>query len=731
MADSEHIEVAKAYVTIVPSMEGSQKIIAEELGASGKDAAKSAGEETGKELGNSIATGLKATAAVIAGAMAAVAGAAVAAGKAFIDSANDVAAWGDQVDKESQKMNMSAAGYQEWSFILEHAGASIEGMKNSMKKLTVAAEEGNDAFAALGISQEQLASMTPEETWNATIEALQQVQDAGERTALANELLGKGAVELAPLFNMTAEETAELKAQVYELGGVMSDDAVKAAAEYQDQLQNMQTSLKGLKNNIMSQFLPGLSSVMSGLGKLFSGNGGLEEIRAGLADITSNLADLAPQFVELASAIVMSLLDAFGPVLPELLTGIFSFLNEALNGLVALIPSLLPVITQAITSLMQTVFQCLPLITSSLITLITDLVTWLASGDNVKTFSNGIVQLVTALVKQIGMVLPILLPAIVSIISDVATTITTPENIALILDAVLLVVGAVVQALANSIPEFVNYIVGLITNIKNNILQFLNWISPSLAQGISNALSTIQSWCANILNFVTNFNNSILSGLMTFGSNVTNFVTNLINGIIYGVTSFLTNLQTGFTSAFSYIQAWVGTIVGNIQGFVSNCISALSNLPNTVVSIGENLVKGLWNGISDKVDWVCDKIKGMGKEIEKAIKKVFGIASPSKVFAEIGDYLAQGLGVGFEDGMQDVNADMVGQMEDLTGSMSAEFNAYGVGSSASVGDSTTYNGGAISINVYGAEGQDVNSLADVIAEKLEDMTRRKEAVYGV
>lgn len=709
MADSEHIEVAKAYVTIVPSMEGSQKIIAEELGASGKDAAKSAGEETGKELGNSIATGLKTTAAVIAGAMAAVAGAAVAAGKAFIDSANDVAAWGDQVDKESQKMNMSAAGYQEWSFILEHAGASIEGMKNSMKKLTVAAEEGNDAFTALGISQEQLASMTPEETWNATIAALQNVADEGERTALASELLGKGAVELAPLFNMTAEETAALKDQVYELGGVMSDDAVKAAAEYQDQLQNMQTSLKGLKNNIMSQFLPGLSSVMSGLGKLFSGNGGLEEIRAGLADITSNLAELAPQFVELASAIVMSLLDAFGPVLPELLTGIFNFLNEALNGLVALIPSLLPVITQAITSLMQTVFQCLPLITSSLITLITDLVTWLASGDNVKTFSNGIVQLVTALVKQIGMVLPILLPAIVSIISDVATTITTPENIALILEAVLLVVGAVVQALANSIPEFVNYIVGLITNIKNNILQFLNWISPSLAQGFSNALSTIQSW----------------------GSNIKNYISNLISGIISGVTSFLSKLQTGFTSAFASVQAWVSNIVGNIQGFVSNCISVLSNLPSTVVSIGENLVKGLWNGISDKVDWVCEKIKGMGKQIEKAIKKVFGIASPSKVFAEIGDYLAQGLGVGFEDGMQDVNADMVGQMEDLTGSMSAEVNAYGVGSSASVGDSTTYNGGAISINVYGAEGQDVNSLADVIAEKLEDMTRRKEAVYGV
>ena len=707
MSDSQHIEVAKAYVTIVPSMEGSQKTISQELGASAGEAAKEVGEQSGKDFGAALATGLKATAATIATAVAAVTAAAVATGKAFIDAANDVAEWGNTVDKESQKMNMSASGYQEWSFILEHAGASIEGMKTSMKKLTVAAEEGNDAFTALGISQEQLASMTPEETWNATISALQQVTDEGERTALATQLLGKGAVELAPLFNMTAEETEALKTQVYELGGVMSDEAVKAAAEYEDQLQNMQVALKGLKNNMMSQFLPGLSTVMNGLAMLFSGNGGIEQIKEGLDSITGEIASLSPQFVELAGAIIMSLLEAFGPQLPALLTGLFGFLNEALLGIVNLIPSLLPVITQAITALMQTVFQCLPLITSSLITLITDLVTWLASGDNVKTFSNGIVQLVTALVKQIGMVLPILLPAIVSIISDVATTITTPENIALILDAVLLVIGAVVQALVNTIPEFIGYFVGLITNIKDNIVAFFNWVSPYLVQGISNALSTIQSW----------------------GASIKTFIQNLIASIRTSIYNWITGLQTSFLNAFNSIQSWVGNIVSNIQGFVNNCIAVLLSLPGSVVSIGENLVKGLWDGISDKVDWVCEKIKGMGKQIEKAIKKVFGIASPSKVFAEIGDYLAQGLGVGFEDGMSDVQSDMLGEMDGLTASMTAQVDASGTGATLA-GDNTTYNGGAISINVYGAEGQDVNSLAEAIAEKLEDMTVRKGAVYA-
>lgn len=730
MADGGNIEVAKAFVTIVPSMEGSQKVIAQELGASGTEAAKTAGEDAGKQFGNSLATGLKATAAVIAGAMTAVAGAAVAAGKAFINSANDVAAWGDQVQKESQKMQWSYEAYQNWGYILERNGSSIETMKTAMKKLTVAAEEGSDAFTALGISQEELNAMNPEQLWEATVSALQGVTDEGERLTIANSLLGKSAVELIPTLNMTEEETAALKEEFAALGGVMSDSAVEAAADYQDQLLNMQTSLKGLKNNIMSQFLPGISSVMSGLSKLFSGNGGLEEIRAGLTDITSNLADLSPQFVELASAIVMSLLNAFGPQLPTLLTSIFGFLNEALLGLVTLIPSLMPVITQAITALMQTVFACLPLITSSLITLLTDLVTWLASGNNVKTFVNGIVSLVSAIVSQIGIVLPVLLPAIVQIISEVATTITTPENISMILESVLLVVGAVIQALANSIPEFIGYVVGLVSNIKANILAFLNWINPSLAQNFNNNLNALMSFGSNVKNFIVNLISSIISGVISFGSNVTNFVANLINGIISGVTSFLASLQTGFTSAFSYIQEWVGNIVGNIQGLVNDIITTLSNLPNKVVEIGENIVNGLIGGVKNKNSSIISTMQSLADDAIGAAKKKLKIKSPSRVFMELGGYTAEGFGIGFEDTMAGVEKDMADTFGGLTGNMTAEISAYGVGDAATVGDTTTINRGPVVMNIYGAEGQDVNTLADVIAEKLENMTTEKGAVYA-
>ena len=79
------------------------------------------------------------------------------------------------------------------------------------------------------------------------------------------------------------------------------------------------------------------------------------------------------------------------------------------------------------------------------------------------------------------------------------------------------------------------------------------------------------------------------------------------------------------------------------------------------------------------------------------------IGSPSKVFAQIGAWTAEGFAIGYEDTMDDVAADMQNSMNDLTGNMSATVTAYGPQNSASLGGGTVYNGGNISINVYGAE----------------------------
>lgn len=192
--------------------------------------------------------------------------------KWFWDTTDAVSQFGDHIDKASQKMNMSAETYQEWSFIAEHSGTSIDGLTMSMRTLTNQAAKQSDAFKELGISYDDIEKMSPEELFEETIKALQEVEDKTQRTALATELLGRGATELGPLFNSSAGDIDDMKNRIEALGGVMSDRLVKNSAAYQDAMTDLQTAIQGAKNNIADFFMEFNTDVINAaataLGKL-------------------------------------------------------------------------------------------------------------------------------------------------------------------------------------------------------------------------------------------------------------------------------------------------------------------------------------------------------------------------------------------------------------------------------------------------------------------------------
>jgi phage-related protein len=703
-------EIARAYVTIVPSMQGSQSTITSELTGITTPASETAGEESGKHFGESLAKGLKATAGIVAGAMTAITAGAVATGKAFIDATKDVATYGDQVDKESQKMHISAEAYQEWDFILQHAGSSVEGMKTAMKTLTAQAESGSDAFEALGLSTEQIASMSQEELFGAVITGLQGIEDESERTVLAQSLLGRSSVEMTALFNMSAEETEDLRNQVHELGGVMSDEAVKASAGYADSLQNLETSFSGLKKNLMSEFLPSVTKTMDGLAKVFSGDkSGIGDIQEGIKGVISDLTALAPEFFSLAQTLIFSLLEGFAPMLPSLVQTLFSITIQAITTLTSLLPSLMPSIISGIQGIFQALFQALPVITSSLFQLVMSLVTWLSEDGNIESFIQGIIQVVVLIVEQFAQILPILLPAIVKIVGEVVNALLEPDTIMMLVGAVLELVGAIFVALVNCVPEFIDFVIGLVDNLSDLVVKFLDWIVPIISKGLTNVINTVKSW----------------------GENIKNFVVGIWNHIKTGVSNFITTLKNNFANGFNAIKTNISNVINNIKNFVDNILNRIKALPDQAKAMGHNLIAGFWNGISNMIDWVIDKVSGFADSIVSTVKKAFGIHSPSRVFRDIGDNLGTAIGIGFDDSMSEVESDMLKATDGLTASMTADVTAYGAQASTLSGSEVNnFNGGSISINVYGAEGQNINDLAEVIAIKLDNMTRRKGSVYA-
>lgn len=717
MADGGMIEVAKATITLVPNMSGSQAEITSQLTGITKDASEQAGEEGGSAFGTKFAGAIKAGTAVIGAAIAGATVAAVATGKAFVGAAQDVAAYGDTVDKQSQRLGMSAKSYQELDYVMQLAGTSMDSMSAGMKTLTNqldAALNGSESaqamFGALGISIDDLANMSREDVFKNVLLGFTEMEDSAERAALANDLLGRSGQTLAPLFNMTAEEISGAIDQANEYGMVLDDNAVKASADFTDSMTTLKKTINGVKNSMMSQFLPGLTQVTSGLAAVFAGDeGGIGQIEEGLQNVISNVTALAPQFFSLAQTLITSLLSGFAPMLPELVSTIFSVLVQAITTVTTMLPEIMPQIIAGLQGVISALFEALPVIVNGLFELISAVVSWLSEGETVTELINGIVDLTALVCAKFAELLPVLLPAIVKIIGEVVICLTSPENIGKLVEATLLILMAIIEALINAVPELINFVIGVFDNLTDLVAAFLGLIVPKIAEGILAIYNKVQSW----------------------GQNIKNFIINLVNNIKNGITNFIENIKNGFSNGFNTIKNNVSNIINKVKELVTNMINTIKELPGRVVSIGENLVSGLWSGISDKIEWVKNKIWGMGSAITNAIKGVFGIASPSKVWAkEIGQYLPLGLYAGYEDSMEDVKDDITADMENLTGEMSANIQANGTAGAAMYDSGETFNYGGNVINVYAAEGQDVKALADEIAVRLENMTRRKGAVYA-
>lgn len=114
----------------------------------------------------------------------------------------------------------------------------------------------------------------------------------------------------------------------------------------------------------------------------------------------------------------------------------------------------------------------------------------------------------------------------------------------------------------------------------------------------------------------------------------------------------------------------VGRLAMGIIASVPKAINAVLNIyaairqtvasfRNSILDIGKNLMMGIWEGISSRIEWLKNQLKGFGNTILNSIKGVFGIHSPSALFRdEIGSNLALGLGEGFSETMRKVADDM-------------------------------------------------------------------------
>ncbi len=547
MADKASI--AQAYVQILPTTDGIKGSLTSALSGPAEESGKSAGSK----MGAGIMHGLGTVGKTVGTAFAAIGAAAVGASAALVKGTGSVASYGDNIDKMSQKMGMSAQAYQEWDAIMQHSGTSMETMQASMKTLATAAETGNDAFAALGITQEELASLNQEELFARTIEALQNVESDTQRTYLAGQLLGRGATELGALLNTSAEDTEAMRQRVHELGGVMSDEAVKAAAAYQDTLQDMQTAFSGLSRSLMSEFLPGINSVMGGLTEIFSGNSeqGLGMISSGISGIVATLTERIPEFANVAMGIVQ----AIGTALIENL------------------PTLMPAAVDIVLGLVEFLIQNLP------------------------SIIDAALQMILAIADGLIQALPELIPAIVEVVLAIVDKLTDPDTIVQLNKAALQIIIAIAEGLIKALPELVAKAPEIVLNLVEAIVK----AAPELAKAAEELIKTLGDGIINAGKSIVSAGKEVYGKFKEGFSSVVDGAKNLGQNLLSKLRSGVSEGYKGLTETFKSIVKWIS--------------ETIKNLIKTAKSWGRDLLQNFISGIGEKISALVDRLKGIGRTV--------------------------------------------------------------------------------------------------------------------
>lgn len=291
-------------------------------------------------------------------------------------------------------------------------------------------------------------------------------------------------------------------------------------------------------------------------------------------------------------------------------------------------------------------------------------------------FAKGMTQLVNGLVPYVGPAMETLLPALVQGVGGLVSGIV--QALPAAVEAISAVVPMLVEQLAVLLPQVVSAGVEIVASLASGIGENL----PALIPAAVDAIITVAE------------------GLVDH-----------VDEIIIAAGSLIAGLTQGLIEALPRLVVRLPEIIGAI---VKGLLSGMA----AIGEVGSQLVHGLFDGISNAASWLYDKLRGWVSDVLGWVKGLFGIHSPSKVFAnEIGKFIPPGITLGVEQAMPRAMRDMGEELSALS-------------ALPMPGGGTTTNLGGVSIVVYGAQGQDVSELADIVMARMQNAVERREAVFA-
>lgn len=432
--------------------------------------------------------------------------------------------------------------------------------------------------------------------------------------------------------------------------------------------------------------------------------------------IVEQLGTMLPTFLEFALQMIGTLATGIAQALPTLVPTIVSIITQLVQTLIDNIPMLIDAALQLITGLAQGIINAIPVLVAALPQVITSLVNGLLAA--IPQIIQAGVQLFVSLIQNLPTIIVEIVKAVPQIVSGIVQAFASLGGEMVSAGANLLhglwegISSAAswlwdkVTGWASSLVSGIKSFFGIhspstvfaeigtnmgegvgvgfgesmdgvsadmtaamggageltaaeaVRAVNDGILANIEGVSGAINAIVERVITGLTAQAQRLNQAGQDFDRHISSGMITAIPQITAKIPQITQSII---TAFNAQnqkfIEAGVTidrNIASGMVQGIPQITSKVAQIVQPILTELRSFVFDFTAAGEEMVRGIWQGFQNMSSWLESRVRSMMREIVAAVEDEMDIASPSKVFAGIGEYMAQGLGEGFGREMRNV-----------------------------------------------------------------------------
>ena len=463
-----------------------------------------------------------------------------------------------------------------------------------------------------------------------------------------------------------------------DLDGLMDNLVESIIGKTEVTTNGVKTHVNGFIDNI----IPVIETSLSSIGTLIE-----ELVPKALEVIPTLITNVLPNITTAATELVSGLVSAMS----ENMDSISSVVNQLLEAFLKLLPDILTLGGQIVSTLASAIGNNLDSILDAAGDILEQLLTGLAN--NAEKLATGAVEIITKFVGFLTENADLLINAAISIAEGLLTGLVS--NWDTFCAAGMELLQAILQGLFDALPDLLGFIPDLVdmfcemlTNNFDTLLSGATELFLALVEALPEVLIALTQALPKIIDSIVEFLTGdgatelleaalmmfleIVAALPEILGSLLGALGSVIQSLMNGIISYKSNIKAKAAEMLNGIMEAIpevgADILRSLSETIESWVTAIGDTVGDWADAGKNLILGLWNGISDKAQWLYNQITSLGSGVISRVKSLFGIKSPSRVFADIGANLVYGLEEGWEDNIDDATKSMTKGLDNMTSS---------------------------------------------------------------